>query len=242
MADYIKTGRGGAAWRIELNRPENGNLVTPEMISALTDAVKNLPADAKVLVLSGKGTDFCKGRDPAAAPEAGSGGKLPSALQIRERVGNPVVGLYTAIKESPVPTIAVVQGAAHGFGAALTGCCDIALAGEGSRFRLPEMTKGLPPTLALNAVDRVSAKGVAYLVYSTAEVDARAAHAMGLVSLVVPDGELQSELGKLVAIIESQPLDAVKAVKEYLKYSPFMDPRGRADFAASVIAGVLSSR
>ena len=242
MSDYVKASHEGTAWRIELNRPDCGNLVTPEMIGALTEAVKNLPADAKVLVLTGKGDDFCKGRDPAAAPEAGSGGKLPSALQIREKVGNPVVGLYTAIKESPVPTIAAVQGAAHGFGAALTGCCDIALAGEGSRFRLPEMTKGLPPTLALNAVDRVSAKGVAYLVYSTAEVDARAAHAMGLVSLVVPDGELQSQLGKLVATITSQPLDAVRAVKEYLKYSPFMDPRGRADFAASVIAGVLSSR
>jgi enoyl-CoA hydratase len=242
MSDYVKTSREGAAWRIELNRPDCGNLVTPEMISALADAVKNLPADAKVLVLSGKGTDFCKGRDPAAAPEAGSGGKLPSALQIREKVGHPVVGLYTAIKEAPVPTIAVVQGAAHGFGAALTGCCDIAIAGEGSRFRLPEMTKGLPPSLALNALDRVSAKGLAYLVYSTAEVDARAAHAMGLVSLVVADGQLQSQLGKLVETIASQPLDAVQAVKEYLKYSPFMDPRGRADFAASVIAGVLSSR
>ena len=242
MSDYVKASHEGAAWRIELNRPDCGNLVTPEMIGALTEAVKNLPADAKVLVLTGKGDDFCKGRDPAAAPEAGSGGKLPSALQIREKVGNPVVGLYTAIKESPVPTIAAVQGAAHGFGAALTGCCDIALAGEGSRFRLPEMTKGLPPTLALNAVDRVSAKGFAYLVYSTAEVDARAAHAMGLVSLLVPDGELQSQLGKLVATITSQPLDAVRAVKEYLKYSPFMDPRGRADYAASVIAGVLSSR
>jgi hypothetical protein len=32
------------------------------------------------------------------------------------------------------------------------------------------------------------------------------------------------------------------AVKEYLKFAPQMDPRGRADFAAGVIAGVLSSR
>lgn len=142
----------------------------------------------------------------------------------------------------PVPTIAVVQGAAHGFGSALTGCCDIALAGEGARFRLPEMTKGLPPTLALAALDKVTAKGVGYLVYSTAEVDARAALAMGLVSLVVPDGQLQAQAGKLIETISGQPLDAVKAVKEFLKFAPLMEPRGRADFAASVIAGVLSSR
>ena len=238
----INTRREGAAWHIELNRPDCGNLVTPEMISALAQAVKDLPADAKVLVLSGKGADFCKGRDPASAPEAGSGGKLPSALQIREKVGNPVVGLYTLIKEAPVPTIAVVQGAAHGFGSALTGCCDIALAAESARFRLPEMTKGLPPSLALAALDRVAAKGVSYLVYSTAEVDARTAQTMGLVSMVVPDAQLQAQAGKLVETISGQPLDAVQAVKEFLKFSPQMDPRGRADFAASVIAGVLSSR
>jgi enoyl-CoA hydratase len=241
MTQHVMTSRAGAAWRIELSRPENGNLVTPEMISALAEAVKNLPADAKVLVLSGKGADFCKGRDPATAPEAG-GGKLPSALQIREKVGNPVVGLYVALKEAPVPTIAVVQGAAHGFGSALTGCCDIALAGEGARFRLPEMTKGLPPTLALAALDKVTAKGLGYLVYSTVEVDARAALAMGLVSLVVPDAQLEAQADKLIETISSQPLDAVRAVKEFLKFAPQMEPRGRADFAASVIAGVLSSR
>jgi enoyl-CoA hydratase/carnithine racemase len=242
MSDYIKAAREGAAWRVEINRPDCGNLVTPEMISALAEAVTSLPAEAKVIVLSGRGNDFCKGRDPAAAPEAGSAGKLPSALQIRERVGYPVVGLYTAIKEAPVPTIAVVQGAAHGFGTALTGCCDIAIAAESSRFRLPEMTKGLPPSLALAALDRVTAKGVGYLVYSTAEIDARAALGMGLVSLVVPDGQLQAEAGKLVDTISGQPLDAVKAVKEFLKFSPLMEPRGRADFAANLIAGVLSSR
>ena len=242
MASDISVRREGAAYHVELNRPDCGNLVTPDMISALAEAVKNLPADAKVLVLSGKGSDFCKGRDPAAAPEAGSGGKLPSALQIREKVGNPVVGLYVALKEAPVPTIAVVQGAAHGFGSALTGCCDIALAGEDARFRLPEMIKGLPPTLALAALDKVTAKGAGYLVYSTAEVDARSALAMGLVSLVVPDGQLQAQAGKLIETISGEPLDAVKAVKEFLRFAPLMEPRGRADFAASVIAGVLSSR
>jgi len=238
----VEVGRDGAAWRIEINRPECGNLVTPDMVAALAEGFANLPADAKVIVLRGKGADFCKGRDPAAAPEAGSGGKLPSALQIRDRVGNPVVGLYTLIKEAPVPVVAVVQGAAHGFGAALTGCCDIALAAESARFRLPEMTKGLPPTLALAALDRVAAKGVGYLVYSTAEVDARTAQAMGLVSLAVPDGQLQAEAGKLVATISGQPLDAVRAVKEFLRFAPQMEPRGRADFAANLIAAVLSSR
>jgi enoyl-CoA hydratase/carnithine racemase len=152
-------------------------------------------------------------------------------------MSGPIVGFYSELKELPVPTLAVVQGAAYGFGCALTGGCDIALAGEGSRFRLPEMTKGLPPTLALAALDKLAAKGVSYLVYSAAE-----ALAMGLVSAVHPDAELNAQANQLIETISSQPLDAVKAVKEYLKFAPLMEPRGRADFAASVIAGVLSSR
>jgi len=242
MVPEISVRAEGAVYRIELNRPDCGNLVTPGMVQALSEAVRKIPAESKLLVLTGKGADFCKGRDPQAAPEAGSGGKLPSALELRERMSNPIVGFYALLKELPVPTLAVVQGAAHGFGSALAGSCDIALAGESSRFRLPEMTKGLPPTLALAALDKVTAKGVSYLVYSTAEVDARAALAMGLVSAVHPDAELNAQAGKLIETISSQPLDAVKAVKEYLKFAPLMEPRGRADFAASVIAGVLSSR
>ncbi len=124
----------------------------------------------------------------------------------------------------------------------MTGACDIALAGESSHFQLPEMTKGLPPTLAMAALDQLGAKSLAYLVYSTAEVDARSALAMGLVSGVVPDGELTAQADKLIGAIAAQPLDAIQAVKEFLKFAPLMEPRGRADFAASVIAGVLSSR
>jgi len=242
MVPEITVRTEGAVYRIELNRPDCGNLVTTEMVLALSDAVKRLPQDAKLLVLTGRGADFCKGRDPQTAPEAGRGGRAPSALELRERLADPIVGFYTALMEAPVPTLAVVQGAAHGFGCALTGACDIALAGEGSRFRLPEMTKGLPPTLAMAALNRLGARSIAYLVYSTLEIDARSALAMGLVSAVVPDGELPARAGKIAETIAAQPLDAVRAVKEYLKFAPVMEPRSRADFAASVIAGVLSSR
>ena len=242
MTSHISVSSEGAVYRIELNRPDRGNRVTPDMVSALLDAIARLPADAKLLVLSGKGADFCKGRDPQSAPEAAGGGRVPAALELRERMAGPVVNFYTALREVPVPTLAVVRGAALGFGCALTGACDLALAGEGSRFQLPEMTKGLPPTLAMAALDKLGTRNLAYLVYTTAEIDARAAQAMGLVNAVVPDNELDTRAGELMATITSRPLDAIKAVKEYLKFAPLMEPRGRADFAASVIAGVLSSR
>lgn len=94
MSEFVLTSQMGHAYRIELNRPDCGNLVTTEMVFALADAVARLPADAKPLVLSGKGADFCKGRDPQTAPEAARGGRVPSALELPERMAGPIYRDY----------------------------------------------------------------------------------------------------------------------------------------------------
>jgi enoyl-CoA hydratase len=239
----IVTRQEGAVYRIELNRPEIGNLVTTKMIAGLSDTVRRVSGDAKLIVISGAGADFCKGRDYQTAPESAGTGRPPTARRIIEETATPILETYGAIKESPVPTLAIVQGAAHGFGCALAGACDVVFAGEGSRFRFPEMERGLAPTLAMCAVmDRASPRAVSYLIYSTAEVDARTALGMGLVSAIFPDAELSRQAEAFAATVSGQPLDAVMAVKEYLKRAPLMEPRGRSDYAASLFATVLSSR
>ena len=155
----------------------------------------------------------------------------------------PMVNLYTLLKECPVPTVSLVQGLAYGFGCALAGTCDIVLAAKSARFRLPEMGRGLPPTLAMSALwDKISARGLAYLVYSTAEIDADTAQTMGLVSAIVADGELEQRATALTAAMAGQPLDAIRAVKEYLTLAPSMSGAARAGLGASIFAAVLSSR
>src|SRR3546814_13572187 len=73
------------------------------------------------------------------------------------------------------------------------GASDVAIAAASARFALPEMKHGIPPTLAISAlVPRVAAKTVADLVYSAEEIDASSAFAAGLISRVVPDGELDA--------------------------------------------------
>lgn len=230
-------------YRIELARPDCGNLVTMEMVRALSDSLKRLPDEAKLVVIAGRGADFCKGRDYQAAPESTKEGRTPSAQEILDEMTTPVIDAYTAVRESPVPTLAIVQGAASGFGCALACACDIVLAGEGSHFRFPEMKRGLPPTLAMHAVmDRLTARALSYLVYSTAEIDAHAALSMGLVSAIFPDAELDHQAQTFAATVCTFPLDTVKTVKTFLKHAPLMAPRGRADFAARLFATTLSSR
>lgn len=228
---------------VELTRPECGNLVTMEMVFALLDACSRVPKSAKILMISGQGGDFCKGRDYRSAPENAQEGKTPTALQIAETMTAPIVNLYTALKELPVPTLSVVQGEACGFGCALAVACDVVFAGRNSSFQFPEMLKGLPPTLAMSAaIDRVGPRALSYMVYSNAKISSDAAVAFGLVSAVFLDDALPHEAERFVQGIRSQPLDAVQAVKEYLRRASLMEPRGRAEFGANVFAKVMSSR
>ena len=79
------------------------------------------------------------------------------------------------------------------------------------------------------------------MVYSTEAVDAARALDIGIVSDVVSDTALQSRVDEMVARIASQPIAAVRAVKEYMRSAAGMDAQGAADFASSLLAGVLSS-
>jgi enoyl-CoA hydratase/carnithine racemase len=155
----------------------------------------------------------------------------------------PMMSLYGALRDLPVATLSVVQGAAYGFGCALAGACDMTLAADIARFRLPEMGRGLPPTLAMSALwDRVSPRTIGYMVYSTAELTANDALAIGLAHAVVPHEDLDARAAALIETICKQPLDAIRAVKEYLKEAPAMPASARGGYGASLFAGVLSSR
>ena len=241
MSD-VTTGTSGGAFRVTLNRPDCGNLVTTGMVHTLTEVLRSVASDVKLVVISGNGAAFCKGRDYQTAPES-AGKTAPSALAIRERMTGPMMALYTALRDLPVPSLSIVQGAAYGFGCALAGACDMTIASQGARFRLPEMGRGLPPTLAMSALwDRIAPRTIGYLVYSTTELTALDALVAGLAHSVVPDAELEKSAKTLIETVCSQPLDAIRAVKEYLKEAPAMPAAARGGYGASLFAGVLSSR
>lgn len=157
MSDDVTISTQGGACRIELNRHDCANLVTMEMVKSLTQMIATIASDVRLVVIAGRGRDFCKGRDYQAAPESAAAGRTaPSALRIREEMTGPMMAFYSALRDLPVPTLSIVQGAAYGFGCALAGACDMTLADESAVFKLPEMGRGLPPTLAMSALwDRV---------------------------------------------------------------------------------------
>jgi len=125
--------------RVRLNRPERGNAFDQVMLDELARAFGTLGADAavRILVLCGSGRHFCTGADLAARGAAPAASGATAHASLRE--------VLTALDTLPKPTMALVQGAAVGGGAAFAACCDVALATEDAFFSIPEIRVGMPP-------------------------------------------------------------------------------------------------
>jgi enoyl-CoA hydratase/carnithine racemase len=120
--------------------------------------------------------------------------------------------------------------------------CDVTIAAEGATFRLPEMSHNLPPTLAISALmTKVPRKALTWMVYTLAEIDARVALSLGIVSAVVPAGRLDAAVSETIATMTARSAAALVAVKDYLRCAPMMEPRGAAAYGVALLSGVLTS-
>ena len=186
MADEILVKQDGAVLNITINAPDRGNAVTDDMVKTLTRTINEASKTADIVVLRGAGKDFCVGR-------AGMGARPspePTAYT-RRNFSDVVFDAYGAMRNCPIPIIAVVQGGAHGFGCAIAASCDVTIAGDAAKFSVPEMAHQIMPTMVMSSfVDRVPRKAMAYLVYSMFEVSPERALSYGIVSDVVPAAQL----------------------------------------------------
>jgi methylglutaconyl-CoA hydratase len=125
-----------------LNRPERGNAFDQTMLDELGHAFAALAAggEARIVVLRGSGRHFCTGADLAARAAAAPAHPLQTATahaSLRE--------VLAGLDALPKPTLAVVQGAAVGGGAAFAACCDTVIAADSAFFSIPEVRVGMPP-------------------------------------------------------------------------------------------------
>jgi len=239
MTSTIRLEYFGAEARLTLSSPDTGNQLTlPDIesaIAAIGDAARR--PEVRVLRLRAEGKSFCLGR----APEAGAPTPLdPETL--RNRLVGPILSLYRALHVLDIVSLAEVQGEARGLGCALVSACDMAVASDVATFSLPEMTKDLPPTLALSALGRrVQAKSAVSLVLGLATLDAQGALRAGLVGEVVPASALRTRTDEIVAQLSERHAIAIATVKRYLRSAQSPDFDLCAELAASLLSGALPS-
>ena len=170
---------------LTLNRPTQLNAMDSDLYTRTIEALEESERDESVLaiVVRGAGTSFCSGADTrefaSLTPD--------QADRVEQRAGL-TYALHKTLSELSKPTIAAVQGYAVGGGCGFALACDVAVAAENAKMGHPEIKHGLIAAVVMATTKHVSRKAGLYLVMSGRLLSAKEALAMGMITLVVPDG------------------------------------------------------
>ena len=173
---------------ITLNRPKQLNAFTTTLAIELEKALLEMEADprVRVIILKGAGKAFSAGIDVTEIE-----GK--STSELKEWVERMEKGLIT-IMSIGKPVIAQVHGVAAANGAGLAAAADLAVVSENARIGYTAINVGmfcLGPAVPLSRM--VGRKHALELLYFGDLVHADKALAMGLVNMVVPNGDLEEK-------------------------------------------------
>jgi methylglutaconyl-CoA hydratase len=229
---------GGIA-HVTLDRPERHNAFDEALIAALAAAFRTLGADAAVraIILSGNGKSFCAGADIAWMRRAGGWTEAENradAMQLSD--------MLQTIDTCPKPVIARVHGVVAGGGVGLVACADMAVALEGTQFRLSEVRLGLTPaTISPFVIAKVGA-GQARRWFLTAEgFGAREAEAIGLThETAIDDAAADAVISNWLAHLRRAAPGAVADAKRLVR-----DVAGQpvtADLRALTAAAIAARR
>ena len=134
-----------------------------------------------------------------------------SGLEVRRFLERLYVGLADVQYGMGKPTIAAVNGAARGGGMTLAISCDVLLAAESASFGYPEIELGLLPAIHFAHLPRIVGRHRAFeLLFTGRRFEAAEAAAMGLISNVVPDAELDARAHALAADLAAKPPTAMR--------------------------------
>ena len=177
---------------VTLNRPDKLNSFTRRMRDELIDAFGRADADddVRVVIVTGAGRAFCAGADLSGGTGTFDYAKRDDAGTEDHRDGGGRVSL--AIYASKKPVIAAVNGAAVGVGVTMTLPMDIRIASSAARFGFVFARRGIVPEACSSwfLPKVVGLSRAAEWLYTGRVFDAAEAFSGGLVSRVVPPGEL----------------------------------------------------
>jgi enoyl-CoA hydratase/carnithine racemase len=207
---------------ITLNRPEARNPVgDPDVQEALLVALERLEAEPgiRVGILTGAGTAFSSGGNVKRMDEASAGPAARTPMQSRRHYRKGIQRLPLAFERVEVPIVAAVNGPAVGAGCDLACMCDIRIAAASARFAESFVKLGIiPGDGGAWLLPRVVGFARASEMALTGDMlGAEEALAAGLVSRVVPDGELMQAARGIAARIAANPPEAVRMTRRLLR-------------------------
>jgi enoyl-CoA hydratase len=204
----ILTERKGRVGVITLNRPDALNALNTTVMEEVTEAAAAFDDDPKIgaMVITGSAKAFAAGADI----------KQMLPLSYVDAYSTDLFAGWDVLTRVRKPVIAAVAGYALGGGCELAMMCDFIIAADTAKFGQPEITLGVMPGMGgSQRLTRAVGKAKSMDMCLTGRMmDAEEAERAGLVSRIVPAGELIDETLKIAEKIASMSIPVAMMAKE----------------------------
>ena len=215
MSDELKlTAESGIAV-LTLNRPERLNALTKTMLSGLRTHLAALAEDPEIgcVVLTGSGRAFCSGGDVRV--QAANAGKSDLSPELRADQLRASMEASRLLHDMPKPTIAMLNGVAAGAGMSLALACDLRIGGESARMTTAFAKVGLSGDYGgTYFLTQMLGSAKARELYLLSPVlTAQEALALGMVTRVVPDAEVEASARELAMSLAQGPTITLGYIK-----------------------------
>jgi enoyl-CoA hydratase len=204
---------------ITLDRPDSRNALNRAMCEDVIAACSAIAAADSIhlVFVRGSGPVFCAGADLKERKDM-------SVDEVRNRRLRGLAA-YNAIEALPMPTIAVVHGAAIGSGSEIAAACDFIVATPQATFATPEAIWGTVG--ATQRLPRVLGKRLAKdMMFTGRKLSAQDAKIAGLVTRIVEAEELDAALAEIAQAIGKASAPGLRQAKHCIDQGSELDSRG----------------
>ena len=211
----VRYARSGDIGVLTLDRPDNRNSMTPELLDAFLGASGEARADtgARCIVVTGTGGSFSAGADFKATLQRSASHRTPSESSFA------MYEPFLSLLDIAVPVIGALNGHAVGGGFGLALVCDLRIGAEGAKYGANFVKLGLAPGMAISYLlpRLVGLARANELLLTGRLVEGREAAAIGIQNRAGPTEQVLPEaMATARAIADNAPL-AVRATKAAIR-------------------------
>ena len=237
MSGTVHLDIDGSIATITNDNPDKHNAFDDEMDAELFAAFEEIARrpEVRAVIWRGEGKSFSSGRDVASIGTLRVEGTHHELMRRGHR------GIQK-VWELDAPVIVACKGWVMGGSFQRALLCDIRVAAEGTRFRLPETTHGvIPDTGGMGVLYEMCGHGlVSDLVLTGRILTAEEARWHGIVSRVVPADELDTTVREMAEQIAATPAVTVKMAREVIRHLAL--PQVRSSMADELVYQTFINR
>lgn len=211
---YIELTINGNRADLVINRPERHNVLNPEVIQEIRNALMQISQNDEILflVISGKGKSFCAGADInwfAGAGEKAMNENRREFLQIPE--------MLNILRKLPQITIAAVHGNVLGGANGIISACDFVIAEQNTEFAFGEIKLGIiPATIMPFVAKRLSVQDMKSTMFSGRRFFTGEALKMKLIDYEAGKDNKMEETALFINSLDASSPGALKACKQLI--------------------------